>query len=193
MNRVVSFFFLVAVVYSGFGEAAWPFGSQPSPQPGPPPCPGPAQCPLIGTWLGESGALRLEIEKSGNHSLHVEYTLRDIVMEGKIQTSGKEKAVISAAEVLLATSTTPVTCLLTILACHQGHLWVTELPLEGHASAVTYALHPPQKAAHGSSIAPAQNASGTGSDRFSEIVIQIALKNYTDSGFTHAKNITHKH
>lgn len=192
MIRVASFFFLVAVVYSGLGEAAWPFGSQPSPQPGPPPCPGPAQCPLPGIWLGESGALKLEIKKVGNHTLHVQYTLRDIVMEGKILTSGSPKAIISAAEVLLATDTTPVTCLLTILACHQDHLWVTELPLEGKASAVTYALHPPRKEAHGSS-APPQNASSSGSDKFSEIVIQIALKNYTDGGFAHARNITQRH
>lgn len=83
MIRVVSFFFVVGVVLSGLGEAAWPFRSQPSP-PGPPPCPGPAQCPLPGTWVGEYGALKMEIEKVGNHSLQVQYTLRDIVMHGKI-------------------------------------------------------------------------------------------------------------
>ncbi|KAK4324222.1 hypothetical protein Pmani_005062 [Petrolisthes manimaculis] len=143
MTRFFCYFILIGVVLSGLGEAAWPFGSQPSTTADPLPCPRPTHCALNGTWLGEAGGLKLQITRKGNQSLQVKYTLRDMIMEGEIQAPKNKNAIPSAAQVLLVTNSTPVTCLLTILTCHQDHLWVTELPLVGNASAVTYPLQPP--------------------------------------------------
>lgn len=66
-----------------------------------------------------------------------------------------------------------------VLTCHQGLLWITELPLVGTDAAVTYPLRPHPLLQE--KVTEGKNATGRKSDGLQEIVIQIALrKNYTD-------------
>ncbi|KAK4286642.1 hypothetical protein Pmani_040267 [Petrolisthes manimaculis] len=176
---LVRYLLLVAVVFIGFSQAAWPFGSQPQTTSSPMPCPSPPFCPLNGTWIGERGALNLQVISKPKQPMHVKYTLRGMVLQGVLQFPYNSTVVPTSAQVLLATNSTPITCLMAVLTCHQRHLWVTEMPLMGNSAAVTYPLRPHVPVQEKPQVN--KNAANKNSEKLQEIVIQIALgKNFTD-------------